>query len=431
MASTTTTTNRVVYLTGASGFLGGYLARDFEKDGSIVKVYCPMRAKKGQSGPDRLRELLPSLDKCVYVDPADLLPADVTHVILNAYNTRFDEEHRSKLKGNIEPLLKLLDQCKQRSATMDNNTIQGITFVSTAYTQPPLPFRRYEGNYLPLLLNEENDKMKVTATEIYDKIMRMDDHFTVTDVLPDLHPYYAKNSYVFSKHLLETMLGEKYPNLPIAIVRPSMVAIPLTLDYGLTTKAAVPLLMQLSQHWICMAPKTGGKVNVVLMEDTCEDIKAGVFQTAQSATCNAYGRYIHKTISSSSCSENNDSQEFFRAGAPHVPRLFDIPYDWLLHLVRSIEYFAAWCIFGSKAAHLLHVVYVNYDFYMDNTWDFEARHKHELLDYVKEKRSIYLAKLKAAKDDKPLSESYFKGRLNGLFCLLVIALAVLLRRAIM
>jgi nucleoside-diphosphate-sugar epimerase len=428
----TMTTNRVVYLTGASGFLGGFLARDFEKDDSIVKVYCPIRAKKGQSGPDRLSELLPSLKKCVYMDPNDVVPADVTHVILNAYNTRFDEEHRSKLKGNIEPILKLLDQCKQRSTT-DGNTIRGITFVSTAYTQPPLPFRRYEGNYLPLLLDEENDRKKMTATEVYDKIMRMDDHFTVTDVLPDLHPYYAKNSYVFSKHLLETMLGEKYPDLPISIVRPSMVAIPLTLDYGLTTKAAVPLLMQLSQHWICMAPKTGGKVNVILMEDTCADIKLGVFEAAKAAQCNVYGRCIHETIASCSYTEHNDSREFFKAGAPHVPRIFDIPYDWLLHLVRNIEYFAAWCIFGSKAAHLLHVVYVNYDFYMDNTWDFEARHKHNLLGLIKEKRSTYLAnltKLKASKDDKPLSESYLRSRLNVLICLMVTAFAILLRRAI-
>jgi nucleoside-diphosphate-sugar epimerase len=421
----------VIYLTGASGFLGGYLARDFEKDGSITKVYCPMRAKKGQSGPDRLRELLPSLDKCVYIDPSDGLPVDVTHVILNAYNTRFDEDHRSKLKGNVEPLLKLLDQCKQRSA---DGAIQGITFVSTAYTQPPLPYRRYEGNYLPLLLNEENDKKKVTATEVYDKIIRMDDHFTITDVLPDLHPYYAKNSYVFSKHLLETMLGEKYPTLPISIVRPSMVCIPVTLDYGLTTKAAVPLLMQLSQHWICMAPKTGGKVNLVLLEDTRDDIKMGVFEAAKAAKCNKYGRFVHETIASCSSSENSDSRTLFKAGAPHVPRLFDIRHEWLLNLIRNVEYFAAWCVFGSKAARLLHAVYDNYDFYMDNTWDFEARHTQNIVELIKEKRLTYvanLAKLKVAKDDKPISESCFKGRLNVLFCLLVTAFVVLLRRGIL
>jgi hypothetical protein len=66
-------------------------------------------------------------------------------------------------------------------------------------------------------------------------------------VLSDLHPYKAKISYIVSKHLLETMLGGKYPNLPISIVRPCMVVIPVTLDYGLTTKAAVSLLLQLSR----------------------------------------------------------------------------------------------------------------------------------------------------------------------------------------
>jgi Male sterility protein len=272
--------------------------------------------------------------------------------------------------------------------------------------------------------------------EVYDKIMRMDDHFTITDVLPDLHPYYANNSYVFSKHLLETMLGEKYPTLPISIVRPSMVCIPLTLDYGLTTKAAVPLLVQLSQHWICMAPKTGGKVNLILMEDTRDDIKMGVFAAAKAAKCNQYGRFIHETIASCSSTEKNDSRTFFQAGAPHVPRLFDIPYEWLLIWIRNVEYFAAYCIFGSKAARLLHAVYDNYDFYMDNTWDFEARHTQNILELIKEKRLTYLAnlaKLKAAKeeDNKPISESCFEGRFNVLFCLLVTALAVLLRRAIL
>lgn len=417
--------SRIVYLTGSSGFLGGYLARDFQSDDRIQKVYCPIRAKKGVSGADRLKELLP-FSKCTYIDAKAAIPDDVTHVILNAYNTRFDEEHRAKLKGNIEPILTTLEQCKNQKR------IQGIVFVSTAYTQPPLPFRRYNGNYLPLLLDEANDATKVTATEIFDKILRMDDHFTVTDVLPDLNEYYAKNSYVFSKHLLETMLGEKYADLPISIVRPSMIAVPLSLDYGLTTKAAIPLLMQLSQHWICMAPKTKGNVNVVLMEDTCADVKAGVFDLAKPAKLNEYGRYIHTTIASCGYSDNNDPKTFFKNGAPHVPRVFDIQPEWMLHFVRNIEYFFAYVIFGKKAAHLLHVVYDNYDFYMDHTWDFEARHSHDLLALIHEKRSVYLEnlkKLKAQKENHTLSENYFKGRLGVFVCLFMVAVAFLLRRA--
>jgi nucleoside-diphosphate-sugar epimerase len=425
--------SRIIYLTGSSGFLGGYLVRDFQKDDSIAKVYCPIRSKKGTSGPNRLAELLPSsLTKCVYADPADPIPADVTHLILNAYNTRFDEDHRCKLQHNIEPQLKLLDQCKHRMMiSKTTNIIQGITFVSTAYTQPPLPFKRYEGNYLPLLLDEANDEKKRTATEVYDKIMRMDEHFTnITDVLPDLHPYYAKNSYVFSKHLFETMLGEKYPDLPISIVRPSMIGLPISLDYGLTTKAAIPLLMQLSQHWICMAPKTSGLPNVVLIEDTTNDVKMGVFEAAKPAQCNQYGRYIHKTISCCAYSADNHMKTFFQLGAPHVPRIFDIQHEWLLTLIRNVEYMAAYCIFGSKAAHLLHVVYDNYDFYMDNTWDFEERYTHDLLALVVSKKAIYLANLKQLKGETyhhTLSDSV-KSRLGVLMCLFTIVVAVLVRR---
>lgn len=416
--------SRVVYLTGSSGFLGGYLARDFQADDQIRKVYCPIRAKKGMSGKDRLKELLP-YEKCTFVEPTAPIPDDVTHVILNAYNTRFDEEHRAKLKGNIEPILETLEQCKRHSK------IQGICFVSTAYTQPPLPFKRYNGNYLPLLLDEANDEKKVTATEIFDKILRMDDNFTITDVLPDLHEYYANNSYIFSKHLLETMLGEKYADLPISIVRPSMIAIPKSLDYGLTTKAAVPLLMQLSQHWICMAPKTNGNVNVVLMEDATCDVKEAVFERAKPAELNEYGRYIHTTIASCGYSDDNDPITFFKNGAPHVPRMFNIRPEWMLNFVRNVEYFFAWVIFGKKAAHLLHVVYDNYDFYMDNTWDFEARHHHDLLALLLEHRPIYLEnlkRLKAQKDNQTLSESVFKGRLGIFLCLFVVAVAVLVRR---
>jgi nucleoside-diphosphate-sugar epimerase len=438
MTSSSTTpssssSSRIIYLTGSSGFLGGYLVREFEKDDTIAKVYCPIRPKKGSSGPERLAELLPSyLTKCVYAEPSDPIPADVTHVILNAYNTRFDEEHRSKLKNNIEPQLKLLDQCKQRMIAKQN-VIQGISFISTAYTQPPLPFKKYEGNYLPLLLDEDNDRKKVTATEVYDKIMRMDEHFTVLDVLPNLHPYYAKNSYVFSKHLLETMLGEKYPDLPIAICRPSMIGIPVSLDYGLTTKAAIPLLMQLSQHWICMAPKTSGRPNVVLMEDTADDVKMSLFEAAKPAQCNQYGRYIHTTISSCACSANNDMKAFMKAGAAHVPRIFDIRYEWMLTLIRSMEYFFAWCIMGKKAAHLLHVVYQNYDFYMDNTWDFEERHTHDLINLVVTKRDLYLENLKKLKGEtynQTLTDD-MKGRLSVLLGLFAVALAVMVRRLVL
>lgn len=379
--------NRVLYLTGSSGYLGGYLCKEYETDDSIAKVYCPIRTKKGMTGPERLAKLLP-YEKCTYVGIKDPLPKDVTHVILNAYSTRFDESIGRKLEQNVVPIFAILDQCKQ------HKNLQSVVFVSTAYVQPPLPYRRDPSNRLPLLLISDEEKKKASpwksAKQVYEKLLEhKDDDEAVEKLIPDLHPYYKSNSYVFSKHLLEHMLEEVYlKDMNLCIVRPSMIAPPRTLDYGLLTKAAAPLMMQLSQLPIIFAPKVNGKPNVVFLEEVHSDILIGLEARSK-------GKKQIDLISSTGL--DNDIPTMWNIAAPHIPRLMNLRDGWLMDTIRSTEYWVVYTIMGAKHAALLKAVYENYDFFLDHVWDFEKRHKFSVVDEMYKSKQLYLKNFAAAK----------------------------------
>lgn len=401
-----TNLNRVLYLTGSSGFLGGYLCKEFDKNPTIATVYCPIRTKKGMTGPERLATLLP-YEKCTYVGIHDPIPPEVTHVVLNAYSTRFDESIRKKLKENVEPIMELLDQCKHLP------NLQCVVFVSTAYVQPPLPFKRLPESRLPLLLMTEEERKNSpwkNARQVYETILEsrdVDDDDSSNNVVerhfPNLHPYYKSNSYVFSKHLLESMLEEEYmKHFNVCIVRPSMIAPPRTLDYGLLTKSAAPLMMQLSQLPIIFAPKTSGKPNVVFLEEVHDDILV-----AMDSRCK--GKKKIDLISSTGV--DNDIPAMWKASAPHIPRFTNLKDGWLMQTIRTMEYWFVYVVLGSKTAGLLQAVYENYDFFLDHVWDFEHRHPIPCLDLICELKQVYFKNFALAKKEERLQKQ--KGRRSG------------------
>lgn len=406
--------NRVIYLTGSSGYLGGYLCKEFETDGTIAKVYCPIRTKKGMTGPERLAKLLP-YSKCTYVGIQEPIPDDVTNVILNAYSTRFDESLGTKMEHNVEPIFALLDQCKK------HKTVQSAVFVSTAYVQPPLPYRRHAGSRLPLLLISDEEKKKASpwksARQVYDALYAVkDDEEAVEKLIPDLHPYYKTNSYVFSKHLLEHILEEEYmKHLNICIVRPSMIAPPRTLDYGLLTKAAAPLMMQLSQLPIIFAPKVNGKPNVVFLEEVLSDIVIAMDNRCK-------GKKEIDLISSTGL--DNDIPTMWNIAAPHIPRLMHLRDGWLMESIRSTEFWVVYLILGSKYANLLKAVYENYDFFLDHVWDFEKRHKFPVVDEMYKSKEIYLRNFAMEKKKERLLKNGGKDY-DSLYMYLLAAVLVL------
>ena len=387
---------KVIYLTGSTGFLGGFLVRELQADATVAKIYCPVRGKKGLSGSERFQKCFPfaSYNKCNHLGMEEPLPDDASHVILNAYNTRFDEDIRHKLQENVVPILRVLDECRQRMTL-----IRGISLVSTAYVQPHKPFRHVVGGRLPFLLLDYNSSSSsqasntpITATEVFDKLMAGSGNTpSVHEIVPGLHPYYSGNNYILSKHILEHLLVEKYAELPICIVRPSLIIPPRTVEYGLDTKAAIPLFMQIAPHPVLLAPHCEGALNVVFIEHVATDVLLATFQLAKpAASAAAYnnnnphtddasasdGAALWHPIIEATGFSNISFLDFSRRWFPHVPRM-DLRVSWLRNTVRSIEFLCAMLLFGPKASKLLRVIYQNYDFFMAHTWDFKPRYTED------------------------------------------------------
>ena len=130
--------NFIIYLTGSTGFLGNQLLRDMSMSPDITKIYCPIRNKNSKTGNERFNLLCNDLNadqfitnKLIFIDPKELLPPDVNNVILCAFSISFNQTIKDMVNDNITPIINILKQCK--------STIK-ITFISTAYTQPPKPY---------------------------------------------------------------------------------------------------------------------------------------------------------------------------------------------------------------------------------------------------------------------------------------------------
>jgi nucleoside-diphosphate-sugar epimerase len=387
--------SRVVFLTGATGFLGGWLVKELQDDPSIAKVYCPIRAKKGLSGAERMVKSLGLYDKCVHLDIDASVPADTTHVIFNAYSTRFDETLQFKLEQNVVPILKTLDECR-----LLKGSLQGIAIVSTAYVQPPVPFPRpaFQGR-IPFAFGEYPN---VTAWQLYEQVLSRGDS-VIPELLPGLDQFYHVNRYAFSKHILEHLLIEKYADMPIAVVRPSMICPSADLTYGYEQKSGISLIFSLAPHFVFLTPRGEGKVNLVALEYVTSDTMDAVFKLASPAVKDENGHLWHPIIMSTSHS-NASPFMLLRGIAPYIPRM-DIRVAWLRNCFRQTEFLLARLAYGPKAAMLLGVLYDNYDYIAANTWDFEPKYPEDFWKLAVEGGRLYL-KMKNETEAKKIGISH-------------------------
>ena len=356
-----------VYLTGSSGFIGQYIVKLCEKDRSIGKVYCPVRGKSGETGQQRFDQLFGDTRKAYFVDDKSPIPNDVTLLILNAYSVKFARPIDEILKENVRPMLRLLDQSQE-----PGRQIRGISVVSTAYVQPPLPFRRKPDDCIDFLLREH-----MTAYQLYINLL----HGVITPkqimskIDPSLKEFYTANCYAFSKHIMEHVILERYPQSPVCIVRPSIVAPSRDGQHGHGVRSGFSLFLDLARHPILRFPRNEGKLSLVYVEDVAADIIKGAAQLAQRATTAASGTPFHPILLSTTASET-DALESFHTGAPSVWR-FHVRNAGMRSLLRSLEFLTIRCVRGRKVANMVDKVYQNFDPIMKDQWDFTATHPNE------------------------------------------------------
>lgn len=222
---------KCMFVTGATGFIGKVLIEKLLRCcPNIRSIYLLMRPKKGQTIEQRLEDMVQNrlFDKLRKERPnfedvlrpvqgdimadklgvsehdSQLLAEEVEIVFHSAATIRFDEHIRLAMEMNVKAVRKMIVLCRTFKK------LQVFVHVSTAYANCDRPF-----------IEESVYEPSVEPQKLIDALDWMDDEMlsAITPKLLGQKP----NTYTFTKQLAEHLLCKEGSDLPIAIVRPSIV----------------------------------------------------------------------------------------------------------------------------------------------------------------------------------------------------------------
>lgn len=223
-----------ILITGATGFLGRVLVEKLLRDVTDLKsIYFFLRPKRGQNFDQRLAEFKSSpvfqrvlsaqpkaLEKLIPIR-ADILTTpklgisekdldkmreNVNFVVHAAATVKFDEPLEVAMKTNTLPSRTLLDIAK----TFDN--LESYIQVSTAFANTHRPSLSSIEEIIYDPVYDYKKALNIIEGGNHDDIQKLEE--------------FGKsfpNTYTFSKYLVEQMIREKYSDLPVTIVRPSII----------------------------------------------------------------------------------------------------------------------------------------------------------------------------------------------------------------
>ncbi|XP_050091386.1 putative fatty acyl-CoA reductase CG5065 [Anopheles aquasalis] len=227
--------NTDVFLTGGTGFLGKVLIEKLLRScPDIGRIFVLMRSKRGKSIEQRVAELAncPLFDRLKEENRealAKVVPVygDITQLRLGmheeemqrlskvtvafhlAASVRFDDPLKDAIKTNICSTQEMFEVL-QRAAPK----VRAVVHVSTAYSNPEI--RSVEEKLYP---PKYDWRKLVQAADRCDAP-------TLDAVMPKLSQN-SPNSYTFTKGLAEHVCRDYSNQLPLAIVRPSVVMFPI------------------------------------------------------------------------------------------------------------------------------------------------------------------------------------------------------------
>lgn len=231
---------RSVFITGASGFIGRVLLEKLLSTYSGIKrIYILLRSKKNQKPHDRLHQQLlstPIFDRIrarpdgqELLAKIDVLPGDIgepwlglsdldlaritsdsslAFVFHSAATIKFDEPLKLSVQLNLIATKTVIDICKR----LDN--LISLCHVSTAYANGDITDNSdIEEKLYPM---REKPEHLIKLAEMMDTQAMQELKLQLIDKRP--------NTYTYTKALAEHLIAQEAQQLPVAIVRPSIVA---------------------------------------------------------------------------------------------------------------------------------------------------------------------------------------------------------------
>ncbi|CAH0548643.1 unnamed protein product [Brassicogethes aeneus] len=219
-----------VFLTGATGFVGKMMLEKLLRAVDDIKIYILIRPKKGKDTKQRFEEIfesplfdplkrkrsdyagkvemilgdcgLPNLGICA--EDTEKLCANVNTIIHCAATVRFDEKIKQAAHINVRSIRDLFVIAKQMKQ------LKALLYVSTAFS-----------NCIRKDIDEIFYEPPITGEKLLTLVDCLDDE-KLDLITPTLIGEFP-NTYVFTKSVAENVVKEEGKNLPVGILRPSII----------------------------------------------------------------------------------------------------------------------------------------------------------------------------------------------------------------
>lgn len=231
-----------IFVTGATGFMGKILLEKLLSScPGIQRIYILARSKRGSGPHDRLRSMLESplytrlrenspnaLKKVVAIrgdvtepnlgmspEDEDMITKNVSVILHVAATVKFDDEMSNAIKMNVKGIYSILDLARKVKE------LSSFVHVSTAYCHCYKEWNssgKMEERFYPMPTSKYNKYSPDELIAIYEDA-KSEGHDKTSDIL-GIFP----NTYIFTKAWAEKVIQENATDLPIVIMRPSIVS---------------------------------------------------------------------------------------------------------------------------------------------------------------------------------------------------------------
>lgn len=220
---------KVIFVTGATGFLGRVLLAKLMRMGTLKEILVLTRPKKGKTNKERIDEILKGFlfeemnkfdskfknklriingdmeveNLGISSEDREYIKNNVDIIIHSAATVRFDEQLRKAIAINILGTKSIVE-----IATEVKN-LQSFVHISTAFSHCPQSE-----------IQEEFYKPPIDYKLALKILKNLDDDFVNGITKRLINPW--PNTYTFTKAIAEDLVRQYHHKIPVIVVRPSL-----------------------------------------------------------------------------------------------------------------------------------------------------------------------------------------------------------------